>query len=263
MDPDTPGRVEGRVLDHAFEPVADAMVAVFHDGEFLTQTTSDGEGRFKVKDLTPGGYAVRVQGECCREKVVRAEVEPGGSVALDVVLEALRAADVKTPHVKEHVWEGFVACSSRSAILATSGLCFDANHDVRHDFIVEGGVRSVTVALEWDDSQLAQSEEYQIQMENLDVPEECPDLSTASSCPYRYAFVAGESPLMFVVNESVDEPEARWDALESGKEWTLQFNVLPRDDVAVVYQQPFTVHYHVHYWQEAPEDYDPLKEGSE
>ncbi len=262
-DPQTPGGLEGRIVDHATEPVADALVAVFHEVEFLTETTSDDEGRFRLEDLAPGEYAVRVQADCCREEIVWMDVEPDETAELNVVVEPLQGSDVKTPHVKQFEWQGFIGCSQNAVFLSVVSSCSDPNHENRHDFVVEGGVRSVSAAMEWDDDQVLQSHEYEIRLENSDVRHDCPGIGSTATCPYRYMTVQGGSPLVLVANESVDEPEARWSALEVGEEWTLQFVVWPRDDVTLVYQQPFTVHYHVHYWEEAAEDYNPLDGVSE
>ncbi|NEN21949.1 TonB-dependent receptor plug domain-containing protein [Cryomorpha ignava] len=54
------GEIHGRILDHATgEPILFATVSTEYGGK-LIGTTTDDEGRFKLKPLQPGTYAVQV-----------------------------------------------------------------------------------------------------------------------------------------------------------------------------------------------------------
>src|ERR1035438_6433931 len=58
------GSMSGTVIDQVGKPISNASVQVRNDASGLTvAATADGEGKFSVPDLAPGGYTLLVSAQ--------------------------------------------------------------------------------------------------------------------------------------------------------------------------------------------------------
>lgn len=144
----------------------------------------------------------------------------------------------------ESEWTGFLACGFGTPVLLWN-ICeeVDPGHRAEHEFTVDEGLKTLVVALEWDPAVVVGSDSLRIV---FDEPGD-PGVPTGTS----YWEETGGSPIEFRIDAGpgFEEPTEPLD---------LQFRVTPPFEFAVVYQQPFTVHYHFFYEDYAPEGYSAL-----
>lgn len=94
------GTIQGRILDiDTKEPIPFANVAIFSGGSLLTGATSDFDGRYAVRSLTPGSYSVRASfiGYQTKEVagvIVRADQITFENIELQATAEVLDAVEV-------------------------------------------------------------------------------------------------------------------------------------------------------------------------
>jgi len=94
------GSVQGRIFDvDTKEPIPFANVAIYSGGSLLTGTTTDFDGRYAVRSLRPGNYAVRATfvGYQTREisgVVVRADQITFQDIELSTTAEVLETVEV-------------------------------------------------------------------------------------------------------------------------------------------------------------------------
>jgi hypothetical protein len=94
------GSIQGKILDiETKEPIPFANVAVFSGGSLLTGATSDFDGRYAVRSLTPGNYSVRAsfvgyQTKEIANLVVRADQITFEDIELKATTETLETVEV-------------------------------------------------------------------------------------------------------------------------------------------------------------------------
>lgn len=246
------GTITGRVLTSDLSEIEGANVALVDDGELVADTQSDETGEYRLENIEPGQYRLQVGAVCCREGVQGVEVVEGETVTVDMQLDRFTAADLKEPFVEEFDWTGFLACGA-GAVGVTTNPCFlDESSDNVHEFQVEEGINALAFGMTWESAGGIFGEDLYVTLENNDCD--------ATECSYEYGELEGPDPLSMVINNGdISDDEWTWDKVEEPRE--LQFRVFPSFEVAVVYQQAFTVHWHVFHNQEAPGDYTPIPDA--
>lgn len=147
-------------------------------------------------------------------------------------------ADDREPYVENNEWNGHLACSVATPVARTEPCLFThpASNGIEVD--LSSGIQTVVLAMDWEAVGGVSSPELTIHVarENYE----------------PIAQASGMAPL-----------ELRIDELAPAGE-TLRFAVWPAgDDVAIGFQQPFTV-YHEHFYHEpAPEGYSALPDPHE
>ncbi len=250
------GSVTGQVVTNDLELVVNAAVGLIQDGAAVMETDTDQAGKFTFNGVTPGLYRVQVASPCCRVGIREVEVVAGKVAAADMQLARLTSDDLQVPFVDEREWSGFIACGV-GTLAASAAVCSftegtpaqDPNEDFLLEWNVSRGVRGIAVGMSWDPVGGVSGGEFSLLVEN--------DGCGFTSCSYRYADLAGPPPLLTVVNDGdITEDDWKWTKVEEPRD--LQFRVFASGDATLVYQQPFTVHYHTYYWQEAPRDANPI-----
>ncbi len=246
------GSITGRVLTSDLSEIEGATVALVDDGELVGETRSDETGKYTLESIEPGQYRLQVGATCCREAVQGVEVVEGETITVDMQLDRFTAADLKQPFIEEFDWTGFLACGA-GAVGVTTNPCFaDESSDNVHDFEVDEGINALAFGMTWDSAGGVFGEDLYVTLEN--------DGCDATECSYEYGQLEGSDPLSMVVNNGdISDDEWKWDKVEGKR--PLQFRVFPSFEVAVVYQQAFTVHWHVFHNQEAPGDYTPIPDA--
>lgn len=143
-------------------------------------------------------------------------------------------------------WTGFISCSVSFTTAQTPAPCpgsVDANRDDVHEFEADSGLMTIVVAMEWDPATTSTEDNLRNWLFE-DQGGEWQSLSRER----------GPSPIEYRLD--FDEP--------SEEPGDFQFRVyagccavVPLN-VGVVFQQPFTVHWHLFYGEPAPEDYSAL-----
>lgn len=245
------GVIEGQVVNEGLEAVEGARVVLHVTEEPLARATTSSTGAYRFEEVPAGQYGVRVLSGCCQEQTQRVELEAGDSFQLDFVLDPLSMDDLKQPYVEAYEWVGLMSCGAGLLGGTVNACILDPNDDSRHVFEVREGVRALSVSVVWDASLTAS--------ERLDVVTSSHCAGETQPCDGFGLSDSGLSPVEFTIhNEDIEQPELRWEALENGT-WMLRFSVWPSSElVDLAFEQEFTVHYHVHYWQEAPEGYSAL-----
>ncbi len=245
------GTVKGRVLTLDLNEVENARVALVEDNELLEEVRSDAEGHYEIKNVEAGTYLLQVSAVCCKQHVRSVQVEAGQTVPADVQLERFTADDLKEPVVKEFEWTGFMACGFVTLILAGDA-CEDVDEESNrtNGFEIEPGLESLTATLVWGSPGLAGDRlQYGLARDPCDG-------ATCSTPGDYYGYNSGESPVELRIDAGEGNGDQSWEDIEETT--NVQLRVFPEfDNVNVFYQQEFTVYYHLHYHQKAPEDYDP------
>jgi hypothetical protein len=242
------GEIYGRVvtLDDLM-PVVGGLVRLVKDGAAVGESRTDERGDYTLRDIEPGAYRLQVTGTCCRDHVRQIDVQAGEPMLVNVGLERLPVSIERKPYVDTSgEWEGFINCG-----VAAGGnppiypaACQEGGHSTRKIEFLAPGVRSITFHLEWNTaSEGFGAEEFQLTAHNLNA---------------KFALIGevqGSSPLELTIQNLGLPDEARFDLFDEAG-WVGRFAVTPVSDEAnVVYQQRFTLRYHIHYWDQAPADY--------
>lgn len=157
------------------------------------------------------------------------------------------AEDGEEPFVVEGQWEGFISCSVHLFGVGETGEpcdSMDPNADREHEFVVDEGIRSIVLTLEWENQFTNPScLEFSFPLRIAVIHEE-------TGTPYTSA--EGNSP----VNATVG-PETGGAKIELGNivnETSILFRVHASAGwCGATFQQPFTVAYELYYWEPAPQ----------
>lgn len=157
------------------------------------------------------------------------------------------ATDGEEPFVVEREWEGFISCSVHVILVGESGDPCDSmepNADRELEFVVDEGIRSIVLTMEWDDELTTLSCFSAASALRIDV------IHHETGLPYTKK--DDISPIVATVG-----PETGDDEIELGNvvdETSILFRVQASAGwCGVSYQQPFTVEYDLYYWEPAPQ----------
>lgn len=246
------GSVAGQVyhLD-GLEPIRGASVyLVDPQNEPVANGTTDGDGNYLLRNIEPGSYRLLAQAICCREGVAAVTVNADQRLYMNFTLERHPEMKVETPFVDpDGEWEGFISCALAVDTLNPMypGPCLaDQNHNHRKLVFFPPGVRTITAHIEWTPAGSGLgAEEMRFSISNL------------NAGLLELGIVEGTSPLeLQIQNLDFEDPEDRFDAFDADG-WVARLQMEPLSDAAaVIYQQSFSVRYHVHYWEPAEATYN-------
>jgi hypothetical protein len=249
-DPET-GRVEGRVLTEDLDPVNGARVSLVDGSELIEVVVTDASGNYLIDGVPPGDYRLQTSAACCREDATRVLVEAGETTSIDLMLARFTAADLRVPHVIEKDWSGFISCGVAVDGVVGAALCSileDPSEDFLREFEVPEGIKTLSVGMTWDSVGGVSGQEFALLIENDDCD--------VVDCSYSYAEPEGPPELVVNIhNDDITEEEWKWDTIDGTR--GLQFRVFT-GGTGIVYQQPFTIYFHMHMYEEAPADYSPI-----
>lgn len=242
------GRIEGEVVaEDNLDPIRSATVNLVEGGELVSNVTTEADGSFVMRNVEPGTYRIQVSATCCREGIASVTVEAGETHTVNFRLQRHGEVIIRTPFLdRDGEWEGLISCAAAATGQNPMfpGPCqTDPNHSHRHIEVFGAGVKTITFFMEWDPAGVAGGDNLRFTASNL------------NAGLHTFGEVEGSSPLELQVhNSEIEEDGNRFDAFEAG--WVARLQVEPVSDlVDVVYQQPFTVYYHVHYWEEGDPGY--------
>lgn len=243
------GTITGRVLTSDLSEIENANVALVDNGELIGETRSDDTGKYALRNIEPGQYRLQVTAACCREAVQGVTVVEGETTTVDMQLDRFTAADLQRPFTEQFDWSGFLACGAGAVGVTTNPCYLDPSSDNVHDFEVDEGISALAFGMTWESAGGVFGEDLYVTLENRDCD--------ATQCSYSYGSLEGSDPLSMVVNNGdISDNEWTWDKVDGQRE--LQYRVFPSFEVAVVYQQAFTVHWTVFHNHEAPADFNPI-----
>lgn len=255
-DPEVPrGSIRGLVTDAAFNPLEGAGAELLVQGELIEEQETEANGSYVFKGLEPGEYRVKFSASCCKDKMRGAIVEAGRVASINVNLEPKRP---NTPYVEELEWEGFIGCSltvpGQGVLFNPEGACAetDENNDPIQEFVLQPGLATVVVAMEWEQVTTNALDDMQIVMTRGPYAH--------SNIGNRFFTLDGASPLQAVVGPEGAEGGENLYFDQIDEPWDVRFTVTASESGNFVYQQPFTVYYDLYYWDPAPDGVSALPE---
>lgn len=266
----TPGHslLKGTVLTRDLDPVEGAQIVLKTDTKTLVSTKTDTQGTYLVNGVPPGRHLLEIQADCCGTETHVIELGPDERATLNAILEPSTDPQKQKPFIISDEWTGFLACTARwidpyglapSGFNACGGvdLVLDnaTDDDFLHRWTVQEGLRSVVGAMTWQSPGAALGDELAIFLEVSGRPGYDP----------RYAEAEGRSPLEFradagSVEENHDEEIHEYDFNNINETLELMYRVFAGGDLNIVYQQKFTVHWDLYYWEPAPPDATALRD---
>lgn len=249
---DQVGVLEGQVIDVDLNRVEGATISLVQDADLVGETRTGADGRYRIDDIEPGEYRVQFTAPCCREFVQSVTITAGDVVEVSARMDPYTQAELGEPFIDDNgQWTGFLACGF-GAGETVNPCAVDPSSDNVHGWSVQEGVGGVAIAADWDPAGGVLGTGLEINIEN----EGCYRVE----CSHRYEVLDGPPPLRTVINNAdIDDDEWHWDKVEGSR--ALQFRVFPSSEPNVVYQQEFTLYWHIFYFQEAPADYDPIPDA--
>lgn len=252
---DRPGGIEGLVADASFAPIEDATVELVQEGSLLAEARTLENGSYAFEDLDPGEYRLRFSASCCKGDARAAIVEAGKVTKVTVNLEPIRTNE---PYVDRLVWDGLVGCSlfipEYGVYFNPEGACAesDPNNDPIHDVVLQPGLATIVVAMEWDQVTSNPTNDLQLVMSKG------PFIDSRET--NRFFSLNGDSPLEVTVGPEGAQGGEDLYFGQIDEEWEAEFTVTASSSGGFAYQQPFTVHYEFHYWDPAPDGASALPE---
>ncbi len=232
-----PPGVSGRIVDTNLDPVGNVTVIFTQDAEWIHETTSDENGEYLASPLPEGAIRIDLVHTCCHVQSSMVQIEGNGTHRHDVMLEPLPS---KEPTQQSDEWNGFISCGV-TLLFPLSNDCGDPNHNLTHVFEVHQGLASLVVAMSWTAPGTGSADDLRLRVER----------QKPISGWYTYADRSASSPIEIHIN-STGHDEHDFVHIEE-EPWTLRFTVRTADNLGYAYQQPFTVWYRMHYWEEADE----------
>lgn len=242
------GSVTGRILTEELTDVEGARISLVEDDELVAETTSRERGQYTLNDVEPGDYRLQITAPCCREHVQGVSVQAGEVTDVDVQLVLFTAEDLQTPWIdKSGEWSGFISCAAGIAVNAVNPCIYDPSNDHTETFTVKPGIQALVASMDWDPVGGASGESFRLRFE---------EAGCGGSGGCTYGASEGAPPIFMHADEEYSQggPTA-WSKVE--EDYDVYWRVFPSWDPGVAYQQEFTVLWHVFYYQDAPEDYDP------
>jgi hypothetical protein len=233
------GVIRGRVVTDDLDPVEGADVYLLSNNTLHGRTNSSATGQYEFTDVPPGDYRLRVDHACCEEGTQSVFLKAGETRQTDIKLKAF---PIQRPYVDPLQWNGFMACGVAINNNPPSNLaCGDPQHDVIHEFVAQQGLRSIVIGMDWTPGGTMLDPALRLYVER----------HTAGANWYEYARITGPPPHELHIGPGLEGEHAFENIDDDG--WRFRFTVRPAGSLNVIYQQPFEVHYHLHYWAEAPE----------
>lgn len=97
------GALQGKIIDaDTKEPIPFANVAVFSGGDLLTGSTSDFDGKYVIKPLTPGTYNVRASFVGYQTKEIAGVIVKGDQITFQDIELSVTAETLETVEVVEY-----------------------------------------------------------------------------------------------------------------------------------------------------------------
>lgn len=176
------GRVEGRVLDEAIAPIADATVRILLTS--LTASTDD-EGGFIFINVPAGPIRAVASAEGFASQTRSANLTQGGLVVFQFVLSG---APRVTPFNKTTSYRGEIRCGLPSGISCNAD---PVGGETTHPFLVDAYLRGMVIELVWTPPGSGVNERLAFDVR----------AATASACGDRYNGREGRSPLRLEVTQ--------------------------------------------------------------
>jgi hypothetical protein len=223
--------------------VKDARLHLSQDGRLIAESATDAQGRYAFTGLESEEYLLQVSAPCCKAAVFKLKPPPGDVYTHNIRLEELPSI---VPYVVEDEWHGFIGCGFRLPVYGSNNPedCdqVDSNTEVRIEFPLHPGLQTVVVAMVWEASGTNLMEDLRLMMYRD------PNTATAN----RFFDVMGKSPIEKTLGPEDAEagPHLYFENIE--ETWGGRFRVWVGGDANVVYQQPFSVYYQLHYLEPAP-----------
>jgi hypothetical protein len=238
--------IEGVVLKEDFSFVKDARLHLSKDGELVAETATDAQGRYAFTGLESEEYILQVSAPCCKAAVFRLKPPVGDVYKHNIRLEELPSI---VPYVQENEWHGLVACGLRypGGTLGTNYCDLtDPNADRFHRFTIREGLRTVLFAMDWEPQSTNLLGELRVFM-TKGTSAQSPDEGNA------FFLLEGAPALEIALGpeDAIAGEGHYFTAIE--EEWDVIYSVWAGGEYAnVVYQQPFSVYYQLHYLEPAP-----------
>jgi hypothetical protein len=232
--------IHGAVMDENIVFVRDALVVV-RSAAVLQQTMTDASGRYQISGLEPGLYRVQVTAACCRQYLAEVTLQPDEERMHNVRLELFDLEDF--PYEESFHWEGFLACGLNYGNLGASCGNLDSNNERQLRFDVYPGLKTMLVAMDWTPNADSWGEELRFRVMRGDCN------SNGNSC--TYAHVRGPPALESAIDDRTGPSDYQFQNLT--KEQRITVRVWPDGSPNLVYQQPFTMYFRLHYLAPAPE----------
>jgi hypothetical protein len=245
------GSVAGQVYNlDGLAPIRGATVRLVDSDSEVAGNASTGEnGGFVIRNVEPGTYRLQASAACCRESVSAVTVEADTRSWVNFTLERYAQLRVETPFIDpDGEWEGFISCAiaAQDQNPMFPGPCLaDENHNHRRIVFFPPGVRTITMHIEWEPAG-----------GGLGAEEMAFSISNLNAGLMEIGRVEGTSPLQLQIqNLDFEDPDDRLSAFDEDG-WVARLQMQPLSSAAdVVFQQSFSVYYHVHYWQAAEPSY--------
>jgi hypothetical protein len=173
-----------------------------------------------------------------------------GLLVLAMALAPLGNAS-EANYVAMNQWDGFLGCGIYYPTAFQPITCPDPNNDVTRVFDAQPGLKTIVLAMEWEGRV------------NLNGAMRLAIFKGESGGMGQGALARGDStsPIELRLDANPDAEGLNWDDETEPFPFTLRVWAGRGNgtmDVNIVYQQPFTVHYHLFYGDHAPDDYSAL-----
>jgi hypothetical protein len=221
------GAVTGLVVTEDLFPAAGAEVTLASHGAAIATVRTDETGRYAFANVPPGKYELQFDAPCCLSKAREVVVTAGQETHVNLILSL--APSVK-PYTEGDQWEGFLGCAF---VLFVVGQCPDPNQDNVRAFALKPGAITILAALVWEPSTPDTDQTLRLWLEHGEE---------------TLADRTGDSPLILRFD---GEPDVLSELENGTLPTSLSFRVWPGGEVNVVYQQPFTLYYRIHYVEAA------------
>lgn len=271
FDPDSTGRVVGKVVDTELQPVASAQVGLVGT-DFLSQT--DQSGAFEIAGVEPGTYTLAVQKLGFESAAVQVNVVAGEDVRTDVTIAAIA---LKEAYSETWADKGYFECSW--SIVIARGPCFfpgpqipAPNNKREFNYPVGEGVSTVMVEMSWEQTSVATGDAMSLFLSYTDRTTSHWYCNAESPSPVQLRWERGEldddEGECVSGGEQLPSDEPQTIPLE-GQELTSRANGGASDTLpnpggfgfGVALQQSFDIYFSNFYWEAAPEDYTGIPDN--
>ncbi len=258
FDEDT-GSVTGRVQNFDTQnPVnnSDVSLVSLEDGVETASNRTNDNGEYLLRNIPPGNYRLHAGAPCCHGQHEIITVEANKEFPKDFSLLPFEDLLPTEPYSTQDDFVGFINCGVMasedfSMIPCTHPLIADddTQQTVREHVDINPGLQTVTLALDWETPGLFGSNEMQINIEDA-----------TGNIPLGSE--VGTSPIEWRMDlDDFEDASQGWDEQHEDDSWKLSFVVRPAQVPSIVYQQQFTVYYHLHYLDSAPDTFSALPDG--
>lgn len=257
FDEDT-GSVKGRIQNFDTQtPVNNSDVSLIdlEDGTETASNRTNDDGEYLLRNVPPGNYRLHAGAPCCHGQHEIITVEANKEFEKDFSLLPYDDLPPTEPYSTQDDFVGFINCgvmaSEATMVPCTHPLIADddSQQTVRDHVDVNQGLQTITLALEWETPGLLGSNEMKITIEDA-----TGNIVLGSE--------VGGSPIEWSMDlDDFEDASQGWDEQHEGETWTLSFVVVPAQVPSVVYQQKFTVYYHLHYLDSAPDGFSAVPDG--